>query len=150
MEHIRQAEGKDASRIAEILVFTKRVNYRRIFNEDLYSFGVMQVLPLAMEYLENPAILENIYVYDDAFVKGMVHMDGQEIKELYVDTFFQQQGIGGKLIEFAVREKNGNFLWVLEKNYRALGFYQRNGFALTGEWMLEEGTPEYLVKMALQ
>lgn len=32
---IRQAEVGDISRIAEILVFTKRVNYRRIFHNDL-------------------------------------------------------------------------------------------------------------------
>ena len=35
---IRQATKKDASRIAEILVFSKRVNYRRIFENDAYSF----------------------------------------------------------------------------------------------------------------
>ncbi len=67
---IRQAAVEDASRIAEILVFTKRVNYRRIFSNDRVSFGEIQVYPLAKRYIENPKELENIWVYEDEFVKG--------------------------------------------------------------------------------
>ena len=35
---IRKAEPKDISRIAEILVFTKRMKYRAIFHNDGYNF----------------------------------------------------------------------------------------------------------------
>ena len=35
---IRNAEPKDLSRIAEILVFTKRIKYRSIFHNDEYSY----------------------------------------------------------------------------------------------------------------
>ncbi|HHV31503.1 hypothetical protein [Caproiciproducens sp. LBM24188] len=62
---IRNATEKDASRIAEILIFSKRVAYRSIFQNDKVSFGEMQVLPLAMEYIKNPELLEHIFVYDD-------------------------------------------------------------------------------------
>ena len=47
---IRKAEKKDISRIAEILVFDKRMNYRSIFKNDDYSFHVLQVLDVAKEY----------------------------------------------------------------------------------------------------
>ena len=102
---IRRATLDDASRIAEILVFTKRMNYRRIFQNDKVSFGEIQVYPLAAEYIENPDKLEHIWVYDDDFVKGMVHIDGETISELYVDSFFANQGIGGELIQFAIEQK---------------------------------------------
>ena len=46
---IRKAEKKDLSRIAEILVFDKRMNYRSIFKNDDYSFHVLQVLDVAKE-----------------------------------------------------------------------------------------------------
>ena len=39
MNHIRKATIADVSRIAEILVFTKRMNYRPIFQNDKVSFG---------------------------------------------------------------------------------------------------------------
>ena len=42
-----------------------------------------------------------------------------------------------------------DFLWALEKNKRAIAFYERNGFSLSGERKLEEDTEEYLVKMKL-
>ena len=47
---IRKATINDISRIAEILVFVKRMNYRSIFNDDSVSFGEIQVLPVAEEY----------------------------------------------------------------------------------------------------
>lgn len=146
---IRRATIEDASRIAEILVFTKRMNYRRIFQNDKVSFGEIQVYPLAKAYIENPDMLEPVWVYDDAFVKGMVHIDGDTIAELYVDSFFENQGIGGELIRFAIEQKGCRRLWVLEKNTDARRFYERHGFAPTGARKPESGTTEYIVEMCL-
>ena len=50
---IRKAKKKDLSRIAEILVFVKRIKYRPIFQNDDYSFGDLQVIKIAEEY-SNP------------------------------------------------------------------------------------------------
>ena len=49
MMDIRRAKQEDISRIAEILVFTKRINYRPIFQEDMYSFGEMQGFSVAQD-----------------------------------------------------------------------------------------------------
>lgn len=72
--NIRKAGTEDISRIAEILVFTKRMNYRSIFRNDKFSFGNLQVLSAAREYINNPHLLDSIWVYDDEFVKGLVHI----------------------------------------------------------------------------
>lgn len=147
MENIRKATVQDVSRLAEILIFTKRISYRSIFCNDKVSFGEMQVLPLAQKYLANVKALEHIWVYDDEFVKGMIHLDGNRILELYVDSFFQHFGIGSELIRFAIREHDARSLWVLEKNDRAVRFYQSHGFTMTQERKQEQGTSEYIVKM---
>ena len=144
---IRQATISDASRIAEILIFAKRMNYRKIFQNDKVSFGEMQVYPLAKRYIDHSDELKGIWVYDDEFVKGVIHHDGKQIVELYVDSFFENQGIGSKLIRFAVEQLDCDFLWVLEKNIKAIRFYQRYGFVITEEKQYEEGTTEYIVKM---
>ncbi len=94
---------------------TKRVNYRGIFSNDRVSFGEIQVYPLAKRYIENPKELENIWVYEDEFVKGVLHIEGERITELYVGSFFENQGIGGRLIQFAIKQKKCSYLWVLEK-----------------------------------
>lgn len=147
MIEIRKATQGDISRIAEILVFTKRLNYRSIFRNDKYSFGEMQVLSVAQEYLDNPNTLNDIWVYYDQFVRGLIHLEGKEVKELYVDSFFEGEGIGGKLIEFAIQNFDVRYLWVLEKNERAASFYKKHGFHYKNEWRYEEGTTEHLLKM---
>lgn len=144
---IRQATAADASRIAEILIFTKRVNYRDIFHNDRVSFGEMQVYPLARRFIEHPQELAGVWVYDDEFVKGMIRIAGREIVELYVEPFFADQGIGSRLIAFAVGQHQCDSLWVLRKNVRAQRFYARHGFAATQEIRLQEGTTEQLVRM---
>ena len=146
---IRKATAKDISRIAEILVFVKRMNYRSIFQNDAVSFGEIQVLPISEEY-SNPEILENIWVYEsEGIVKGLIRIADKEVVELYVDHFFQGQGIGAELIEFAKKEFDVNCLWALEKNADAIRFYETHGFKVTDNKALEEGTSEYRVMMEL-
>ena len=159
---IRQAALEDVSRIAEILIFAKRSAYRDIFKNDKVSFGEMQVLPLALQYINNPALLENIIVFDDEFVKAMaatetsISADGSallNVVEFFVDPFFQDDGIGKKMLrEIEGRCKRDGIgriaLWVLAKNTRAIGFYEKHGFRPTGEQQLLEGTPEYIVRYA--
>ena len=101
---IRKANIGDISRIAEILIFGKRTAYRNIFNNDKVSFGEMTVLPLALSYAENPDKLHNVFVYEKDFVRGMMSIDiGEilEVKELYVDPFFQKEKIGSHLLSYA-------------------------------------------------
>lgn len=143
-ETIRKAAPKDISRIAEILVFVKRIKYRPIFRNDEYSFGELQVLSVAEKYKE-PTILDNILVYDDGFVKGLIRIEKNEIVELYVDYFFQGQGVGSRLIEYAKENYPVDFLWVIEKNTDAVRFYEAHGFHLTDINKTEAGTTE--VKM---
>ena len=47
---LRKATLQDISRIAEIIVFGKRVAYRPIFNNDVVSFNELQVMYLVEEY----------------------------------------------------------------------------------------------------
>lgn len=146
MEYIRKAEEKDLCRIAEILVFDKRMKYRSIFHDDAYSFNVMQVISVIKEY-QNPLILRELYVYDDGIVKGMIHIREKEIVELYIDYFFSREGIGSTLITMAKEKYHCNNLWVLEKNLDAIAFYQKQGFSFTEERKLVENTKEYVIKM---
>lgn len=143
--NIRVASAADVSRIAEIFVFNNRINYFPIFGDESYSFGELQVLTVAREL--TPERLGGIFVYDDGIVRGFVELCGEEIKRLYVDPFFQGRGIGSALIEFAA-ERGCHCLWALEKNEGAIRFYERHGFARTGERKPEEGTAEYLIMLS--
>jgi putative acetyltransferase len=149
MNMVRKATKKDISRIAEIIIFGKRVAYRSIFQNDVVSFQEMQVIPLGEEYKENPEMLEHMLVFDDGIVKGVINCKpvGNEVEicEFYVEPFFKGQGIGRKLLEHVIAEskesgKSRIFLWVLEENLSARRFYEANGFCASGETCLVEGT----------
>ena len=145
--NIRKARTDDLSRVAEIYVFNNRINYFPIFKDESFSFGELQVVSLVDNYFKKEEILENIYVYDNGLIKGFIQMNGTEICKLYVDSFFQSAGIGNELIGFAIKELHANNLWALEKNVRAISFYQRHGFHLTGQKKFEEDNTEYLIKL---
>ena len=145
--NIRKATKKDLSRVAEIYVFNNRINYWPIFKDDGFSFGELQVVTMVDNYFGKDEILKNILVYDDGLIKGFIQMNGTEICKIYVDTFFKNKGIGKELIEYAINEYHANNLWALEKNKRAISFYKKHGFNLTGEKKFEEDTIEYLVQL---
>ena len=93
------------------------------------------------------SIISGFMMMELGIVKGMIHVEGKEIAELYVDYFFWNQGIGAKLIEFAKEKFCVRFLWVLEKNVYAIKFYEAHGFVANGKRQLEEGTTEYIVML---
>lgn len=144
---IRQATAADVSRLAEILVFNNRLNFYPIFRSDEYSFGEMQVIPIANEFLSTPGLLDRTLVYDDGVVRGMMVLKDDEVQRLFVEPSFQGRGIGAALLEYAIHQHHTTHLWALEKNTGALRFYQRHGFRVTDEKVFEEGTTEYLVHL---
>ena len=146
---LRKATMQDVSRIAEIIVFGKRVAYRPIFNNDVVSFNELQVINLIEEYRSNPALVDNMLVYDDGIIKGVINRifkdDSVEICEFYIEPFFKGNGIGKELIQQVILEartskKRKIFLWVIEDNLSARKFYENNGFIASGETCLIDGT----------
>lgn len=147
MNNIRQANLADAARLAEIEIFNYRLNFYPIFQNDWFYFEEKQVPKGMRRYETEEGLLENTFVYDDGVVKGFVQLDGTKVAKLFVEPVLQGNGIGAKLLKYAVSEKQANHLWALEKNVKAIKFYERNGFHVTEEKKLEEGTTEYLVRL---
>lgn len=146
---VRRATMQDISRIAEIIVFGKRVAYRHIFNNDLVSFNELRVTDLFKKYHDNPLLIDDMIVYDDGIVKGVVNRlnngESIEIDTFYVEPFFKGKGIGTKLIQHTISEaqkenKKRIFLWVIQDNISARKFYEANGFRESGETRIIEGT----------
>ena len=139
---VRKARNEDLARIAEIFIFNYRLYFYPIFRNDGFYFEELQV-PAVMAWFADS--LEHIRVYDDGVVKGFIHGEGQEVRRLFVEPVLHSAGIGGQLLEQAIAAQGVNRLWALEKNLRAIAFYQRYGFRLTDKRKPEEDTDEYLV-----
>lgn len=146
-KNIRKAEHRDAFRLAEIEVFNYRLNFYPIFKTDGYFFKELTTDVLAREYLDLPEKLQNSFVYDDGIVKGFIRVRDKHIEKLFVEPVFQREGIGEKLLLFAVSKLGANELLVLEKNEKAIRFYERHGFYLTDEKQRVDDTAEFLIMM---
>lgn len=147
MKTIRPAKEKDLARIAEIEIFNYRLKFYPIFQDDSFYFDELQV-PKRMEHFK--ALLDRIWVYDDGVVKGFIQEEEHEVKKLFVEPILQGQSIGGELLDFAIARDDIRFLWALEKNEKAIKFYQKHGFRVTGDTKLEEDTTEYLIRLELE
>ncbi|MBR3297638.1 MAG: GNAT family N-acetyltransferase [Clostridia bacterium] len=147
LKNIRKAEIGDAFRLAEIEVFNYRLNFYPIFKTDGYFFGELSVPVLIGEYEKDGALTERSFVYDDGIVKGFIRVRDRHIEKLFVEPVFQRKGIGERLLLFAVSELGANELLVLEKNEKAIRFYERHGFCLTSEKQRVDDTEENLVLM---
>ena len=147
MKNIRKAKVHDLARIAEIFIFNYRMNFYPIFKNDDYYFCELQV-PKVMKEYEN--YIDNIWVYDDGAVKGFIQTGNGEIERLFVEPVFQGNSIGSMLLRYAVDNLGAKTLWVLEKNLRAVRFYEKHGFWVTTDKKYEDGTTEYLLRMELK
>lgn len=153
---IRPAEMADIDRIAEILVFAKRTAYRDIFQNDNIMFNSLRVVA-TYEHLKETGAINNILVYDDGIIKGLIHHDtiNEEdvyFDQLYVDPFFQSNGIGPRLIfhlaRWAVRENFKHvYAWVVEGNERAIELYKRINARFTGVRKPYENTGKDLLQI---
>lgn len=138
MNYIRKATPADAGRIAELIVTNYRVNFYPFLKTDEFFFDELNVLDTAAEYAAGSEALAETIVYDDGIVKGMARVQGDLLDKLYVEPAFQNSGIGAALLTYAVEELGARELWALEYNTRGIAFYQRHGFALTGEKIIED------------
>lgn len=70
------------------------------------------------------------------------HPDGRtEIEAIHSLPESWGTGLGAAMLEFALEETNarmGAGLWAFEKNARARRFYEKHGFAFTGETRISE------------
>jgi len=143
---IRKMETEDIPRVAEIIVFSWRSAYRGIISDE-YLFNerlvTSQLVKLEETICDSSA---ECYVFDDGIVKAALKMcpcadenkvGTFELYELYVDVFFQKQGIGAQLIDFFEERAmeygyNELCIWTFEKNNVARVFYEKCGYLFDG------------------
>ena len=144
MNYIRQATVDDLVRIAEIFVFNYRLNFYPIFQKDTFYFEDLTVFNMVESFAKE---LDSIWVYDDGVVKGFIQIEEREVRRLFVEPTLQGKSIGADLLEYGIAEKDVDFLWVLEKNIKAIVFYKKHGFDTTNKKKYKEDTIEFLVRM---
>lgn len=87
------------------------------------------------------------WVYErDGNVVGFIALVGNEVGGLFVHPTCQREGIGGELIDHALRLKQSLVLNVFEENIVGRRFYIKHGFVKMGE-LLHEHTNKNQIRM---
>ena len=132
--------------LPEKAIFFRSANGTFLFGKKSANFSTATLSPVSeLSSQENSFEFINLIKHK---LKSGEAACGNEIEKLFIEPTFQSQGIGAKLLTFAIENCNADWLWVLEYNKRGIEFYKKHGFLLTGEKMMEdEWVP--LLKMEL-
>ena len=75
-----------------------------------------------------------LYMLVKEYPVGVVSVKEDLIENLYILPAEQNKGYGTELLLFAMAQCRGTpRLWILDNNHRALAFYGKHGFRLTGK-----------------
>src|SRR5262249_706238 len=123
---ISEVQAEDFPRVVEVWEASVRVTHHFVSETDIEFFR-----PLVREALPN--VPDLVCVRDtDNHVMGFIGVAGTEIDMLFVHPDWRGQGIGRRLIRYAVDERGAKTVDVNEQNEQAVGFYLRMGFNVEG------------------
>lgn len=144
MHGIHAAQPRDYDRITEVWEASVRATHHF-----LPEAAIAQLRPLIREiYLA----AVDLQVYRDAHgdIIGFVGVAEQRIEMLFVHPQQRGTGIGTQLLRHAVQTLGATAVDVNEQNPQAVGFYQHQGFVVTGRSPLDgQGQPYPLLHLAL-
>lgn len=83
-------------------------------------------------------MIEQLYGYYDQKLLGFIGVEGEKIEMPFIDANALNQGIGKKLLQYAIDTLKIKYVDVNEQNEKALGFYQHMGFQITSRSELDE------------
>lgn len=145
---IVKAQESDAPAIANLLVRSWRAAYKGIMpDEFLDTISIPQWVSGTKNHLKNGSdtwllkqSAETIGVIELCAFRDLIDEFSHcgEIRLIYLTPEKYGMNLGGQLLEFALTQFTERGIhtvcvWTLEKNKRAIGFYQKHGFVFSGQ-----------------
>ncbi|GAA4889980.1 GNAT family N-acetyltransferase [Ferrimonas pelagia] len=97
-----------------------------------------------------PAVTLRIAKNDTGAIVGFIGVAEQSIEMLFLRGSARGQGVGKRLLQYAIEKWNVNKVDVNEQNPQAVGFYQHMGFKVTSRSPLDGmGKPFPILHMSL-
>jgi len=134
----------DFPRVVEVWEGSVRATHHFLTEADIQFFK-----PLVQEEL--PHVAELACMRDgEGQVVGFIGVEHDKIEMLFVHPSWRGQGIGRRLMTYAVMTLETTMVDVNEQNTQALGFYMRMGFEVIGRSALDStGKPFPLLHLRL-
>ncbi|MBD9645764.1 MULTISPECIES: acetyltransferase [unclassified Pantoea] len=136
MKGIYPAQRSDFEAITTLWEASVRATHHFLQDADIRALR-----PLVREqYL--PMVELRVYRDEQQNIVGFLGVADNRLEMLFVAPQVFGLGIGKQLLRFAIEQMNVTELDVNEQNPQALGFYQHQGFVITGRSPLDgQGNP---------
>lgn len=136
---------EDFARVVEVWEASVRATHDFVAEADIEVFR-----PLVRDEL--PGVPHLLCVRDRAGqVAGFIGVADGKVEMLFVHPAWRGQGIGRRLLSYAVTTLGARELDVNEQNPQAIGFYQRMGFEVVGRSTVDGlGKPYPLLHMRVR
>lgn len=144
-EGIIPASIDDFPRMVEVWEASVRATHLFLTEADIQFFKPL--VPDALVQVQTLVCVRDA----DGQVVGFIGVDGVEVAMLFIHPDWRGQGIGRRLMEYAVNTLGATEVDVNEQNEQAVGFYRRLGFEVVGRSPLDnEGKPYPILHMRLR
>ena len=145
IESLNTINNKDIEEILDTWESSVRATHDFLSEEDIIS--------IKPQVVEGAKYVSNLLGVRDEnnVIKAFMGIHDFKIEMLFVSNESRGNGIGKKLVEYAIDVLNVNYVDVNEQNPQALGFYEHMGFQVFEKSELDEqGNPFQILHMKLK
>ncbi|MCI9976159.1 N-acetyltransferase [Clostridioides difficile] len=138
---IRKSNDKDINKIMEIWK-ESTIKAHNFINKEYWENNYNTV---KNEYIP----ISDTFVYEDGQeIKGFISIINKSfIGALFINSNYQNLGIGSKLLDYATKEYKNLSLAVYKDNKKAVVFYNKKGFNIVKEQINEDSRfKEYIME----
>jgi putative acetyltransferase len=142
-EGVFRVQPEDFARVVEVWEASVRATHHFITEANIQFFKplVSDAIPASNAYCVRDS---------DGVVAGYTTVANGNIDMLFVHPSWRGQGVGSRLVQYAIDTLGATMVDVNEQNEQALGFYLRMGFEVIGRSELDgTGKPYPLLHMRL-
>jgi putative acetyltransferase len=139
---VRQMQDEDIGRVEEIWYQESVRDHKWMDDPNDFWNRRRQTFRKDTEEADAKSVFE-----ENGIIKGFITCKGNLVLELFVDHSYQRRGIGSALIKHLMETKQLLHANVYMLNYRAIRFYIRNDFVITGLYAEERtGFAKFVVE----
>jgi len=145
IENLNIINNKDMEEILDTWESSVRATHNFLSEDDIIS-----IKPQVVEGVKYVSKLLCVRDEKDV-IQAFMGIHDFKIEMLFVSSESRGNGIGKKLVEYAIEVLNANYVDVNEQNPQALGFYEHMGFKVFKKSALDEqGNPFPILHMKLK
>lgn len=141
--NIYQAGHEHYPEIIKVWEASVKATHHFLTDADIAHYKVL----ISTQYIYNMSLY---CTKEDGRITGFIGLSDGMVQALFVDPAARGQGVGKRLLQYAINEHGVSQVDVNEQNEQALGFYLNMGFEVTGRTDVDgAGKPYPILKMHL-